>query len=231
MPNFNPKKLKIKIIKGRIRKDKTGKPYLEYIIEMNYLTKSWQINKRFNQFTNLYKNLKLSAAKGGLQLPPSANIFSSIGTLFSGLSHENKIVQLEKFLKDISESDGINSSAAYKNFFEIDQFFNEYRGKRNSNINNEYQKKIQNNNNNENIMGKTYTGKNISNNNYTYQVFSNIGEFSSNNRDNKYLKISNNISSSKGNKKNNIEYKLKEINNEYYQPKSMANKEIKFNIK
>ena len=230
LPNFNPKKLRIKIIKGRIRKDKTGKPYLEYIIEMNYLTRSWQINKRFNQFTNLYKSLKLSATKGGPQLPASANIFSSIGTLFSGLSHENKIIQLEKFLKDISESDGINSSSSYKTFFEIDQFYNEYRRKRNSNINNEYQKKIKNNNN-ENIMGKTYTGKNSSNNNYTYQVFSNIGEFPSNNIDNKYEKISNNISSSKGNKINNIQYKLKEINNEYYQPKSSVNKEIKINIK
>ena len=229
LPNFNPKKLKIKIIKGRIRKDKTGKPYLEYIIEINYLTKNWQINKRFNQFTNLYKNLKLSAAQGGPQLPQSANIFSNIGTLFSGLSHENKIIQLEKFLKDISESDGINSSAAYKNFFEIDQFYNEYRRKRNSNINNEYQKKItiQNNNinNNEKIMGKTYTAKN-NNNNYTYHVFNNIGEYSSNN----IAKISNNISSSKGTQKT-IQHKLKEINNEYYQPKSMANKEIKINIK
>ena len=30
------KKLKINIIKGRIRKDKSGKPYLEYIININY---------------------------------------------------------------------------------------------------------------------------------------------------------------------------------------------------
>ena len=48
---FNPAKMKLKIIKGRIRKDKAGKPYLEYIIEINYLNKKWQINKRFNQFT------------------------------------------------------------------------------------------------------------------------------------------------------------------------------------
>ena len=27
---FNPKLMKIKIVKSRIRKDKTGKPYLEY---------------------------------------------------------------------------------------------------------------------------------------------------------------------------------------------------------
>ena len=102
--------MKTKIIKGRIRKDKTGKPYLEYIIEIIYINKKWQINKRFTQFTNLYKNLKLNANKGGPPLPQSANIFSNISTLFSGLSHENKIIQLENFLKDVSVMEGINKS-------------------------------------------------------------------------------------------------------------------------
>ena len=227
LQNFNPKKLKIKIIKGRIRKDKTGKPYLEYILEVNYLTKKWQINKRFNQFTNLYKNIKLNESMGGPDLPKSANIFSNIGTLFSGLSHENKIIQLEKFLKDISEIDGINSSSAFKNFFEIEQAFNENRGGRNNNnkINNENKLK-------QNIIDEKNDSKNssnkITNSIYTFHIYNNTGGYSSNNNDNKSEKIPKDITSYKGNKKffenKNNEYNN---NNNYLEQKTLNNKELK----
>ena len=143
--NFNPKLLKIKIVKGRIRKDKLGKPYLEYMIELTYLSKKWTINKRFSQFTNLYKSLKKMEIQEGLAIPKSANIFSNIGTVFSGLSHENKILNLEKFLKDISQYDEINCTSLYRNFFETENLFSELRINRNSsnihlsnNINNNY---------------------------------------------------------------------------------------------
>ena len=183
LPNFNPGKMKIKIIKGRIRKDKTGKPYLEYIIEINYLNKKWQINKRFNQFTNLYKNIKLNVNQGGPKLPKSANIFSNIGALFSGLSHENKIIQLERFLKDITEIVGINNSIAYKNFFEIEQIINQYKSSRNNkniNINNETQNKFKHNFIDDKIVIKSYPNKN-SNTNYSYHAYNNGGGYSSNN--------------------------------------------------
>ena len=32
--NFNPDKLKIKILKGWVKQDELGKPYLEYIIDI-----------------------------------------------------------------------------------------------------------------------------------------------------------------------------------------------------
>ena len=203
LPTFNPGKMKLKIIKGRIRKDKSGKPYLEYIIEINYLNKKWQINRRFNQFTNLYKNIKLNADQEGYKLPQSANIFSNIGILFSGLSHENKIIQLEKFLKDITEIESINNSIAYKNFFEIGQIINEYKGSRNNkNIktNNENQNKSKPNFIDDKIVIKTYSKKN-SNTSCNYHVYNNTGEYSSNNVDNKYDKIPKDLSSFKGNKK------------------------------
>ena len=223
LSNFNPKKLKIKIIKGRIRKDKTGKPYLEYIIEVNYLTKSWQINKKFNQFTNFYKNLKLMANQGGAPLPQSANIFSNIGTLFSGLSHENKIIQLEKFLKDISDVDKISGSSIYRNFFEIEQVFSEYKGSRNNNSSN-----INNENHNKSIQNhiKMNSNKNSSNS-CTYKEYnnnSNIGGYSSNKSDNKFEKMEKDIP--KGNKKI-VLHKVKEINNDYFEPKTKTYKEIK----
>ena len=120
--SFNPRKLKIKIIKGRIRKDKSGKPYLEYIINVSYNNKqNWNINRRFNQFTNLYKTLKNSY---DFQLPESANIFSNIA-VFSGLSHEKKILILEKFLDDLINQDIVNISNPMIVFLELNQLFDE----------------------------------------------------------------------------------------------------------
>ena len=116
---FIPEKLKIKIIKGRIRKDKSGKPYLEYIININYDNiKSWNINRRFNQFTNLYKTLR-TISKENFELPKSSNIFTNITAMFSGLSHENKIIQLEKYLKDLIETPEINNSKQLYFFLEL----------------------------------------------------------------------------------------------------------------
>ena len=122
---FIPQKLKIKIIKGRIRKDKSGKPYLEYIININYdnIT-SWNINRRFNQFTNLYKTLR-TISKESFEMPESSNIFNNITALFSGLSHENKILQLEKFLKDLTETQGISNSKHLYCFLELNNLIDE----------------------------------------------------------------------------------------------------------
>jgi hypothetical protein len=122
---FIPQKLKIKIIKGRIRKDKSGKPYLEYIININYENiQNWNINRRFNQFTNLNKTLR-TFCKGSFELPESSNIFNNINALFSGLSHENKILQLEKFLKDLTETEGINNSKHLYCFLELNHLVDE----------------------------------------------------------------------------------------------------------
>ena len=122
---FVPKKLKIKIIKGRIRKDKSGKPYLEYIINIDYDNViNWNINRRFNQFTNLYKTLR-TISKESFEMPESSNIFNNITALFSGLSHENKILQLEKFLKDLTETEGISNSKHLYCFLELNNLLDE----------------------------------------------------------------------------------------------------------
>ena len=121
--NYNPEKLKIKIIKGRIRKDKTGKPYLEYIINIDYDNiKNWNINRRFNQFTNLYKTLR-TISKENFELPESSNIFRNITSMFSGLSHENKIIQLEKYLKDLTEVPEISNSKQLYFFLELNHLY------------------------------------------------------------------------------------------------------------
>ena len=121
--NYFPEKLKIKIIKGRIRKDKSGKPYLEYIININYDNiKNWNVNRRFNQFTNLYKTLR-TLSKENFELPESSNIFSNITAMFSGLSHENKIIQLEKYLKDLTEVPEISNSKQLYFFLELNHLY------------------------------------------------------------------------------------------------------------
>jgi hypothetical protein len=175
LTNFNPKKIKIKIIKGRIRKDKTGKLYLEYIIELNCLSQSWVINKKFNQFTNLYKYLVNLSNERGLELPQSAKIFKNIGKTFSNLSHENKIIQLEKFLKDITKIDAISNSEPYQHFLEIERLFDTYKENKNKNMNlNENHNKSSYNFNNGKINGKIYLKKN-SNNSFVSFQYNNEG--------------------------------------------------------
>ena len=123
--NFNPDKLKIKILKGRVKQDELGKPFLEYIIEVNYDTQNWRITKRFNQFANLFKTLK-NLFKGVIQMPPSANIFINFGNSNNaGSFHENKIIQLEKFLKDLSEINILNTSRPFRKFLEFEQYVDE----------------------------------------------------------------------------------------------------------
>ena len=106
-PEFDPKKLKINISKSRIRKDKNDKPYLEYVINLNYDKKqSWVISRRFTEFLDLFKSLKKIENKYQI-LPQACNIFTNVGSLFAGLSQENKILKLERFLKELTETDWV----------------------------------------------------------------------------------------------------------------------------
>ena len=216
--NFNPKLFKIKIAKGRIRKDKSGKPYLEYMIELIYFNKKWTINKRFSQFTNLYKNLKKMEIQEGISIPESANIFSNIGTVFSGLSHENKILNLEKFLKDISINDEINSTSLYRNFFETEHLYDNFRiVRKNSRSDNPINNKI-----NGNVYSNHIYSKKISNNSHLNHQNKKISNSSfSNNIENKLEKMVQEIKESKAYKK--IPISNKEFNINYFEPKTMNN--------
>ena len=123
---FNPEKLRIKILKGKVKQDELGKPFLEYIIDVNYDTQNWRLNKRFNQFSNLYKTLKNLYKGTGIQMPQSSNIFVNFGNTsqFSSF-HENKIIKLEKFLKELSEINMINTSKPFRKFLEFEQYVDE----------------------------------------------------------------------------------------------------------
>ena len=208
--NFNPKLMKIKIVKGRIRKDKTGKPYLEYMIELIYLDKKWTINKRFSQFTSLYKNLKKMEIQEGIDIPKSANIFSNIGTVFSGLSHENKILNLEKFLKDISMNEEINNTSLYNNFFETE------------NISSDVRMFIKNKKSNNNKSNNIIYYKKLSNESLNYQNNEASNKSFSTNIENKLEKMVQEIKASKGMRK--IPHNYKDFNISNFEPKNMNNK-------
>ena len=121
---FNPDKLKIKILKGKLKTDELGKPYLEYILDINYYSQSWRLSKKFIQFANLYKTIK-TMFKNNINMPESSNIFVNFGNNFNGSFYQNKIQQLEKFINEISLIEEINSSKIFRKFLELDQNFNE----------------------------------------------------------------------------------------------------------
>ena len=58
--NFNPDKLKIKILKGWVKQDELSKPYLEYIIDIYYDYKIGELVKNLTNFLVYSKHLKIN---------------------------------------------------------------------------------------------------------------------------------------------------------------------------
>ena len=58
-------------------------------------------------------------------MPQSSNIFINFSGGFNGSFHENKIHQLERFIKDLSEIKVISNSKIFKKFLEFNQNFDE----------------------------------------------------------------------------------------------------------
>ena len=121
---FNPDKLKINILKGKLKTDELGKYYLEYILDINYYSQNWRLSKKFIQFANLYKTIK-TMFKNSINMPLSSNIFVNFQNNISGSFYQNKIQQLEKFINEISQIEEINSSKIFRKFLELDQNFDE----------------------------------------------------------------------------------------------------------
>ena len=59
-------------------------------------------------------------------MPTSSDIFVNINGVGQISSfHENKILQLEKFIKDLAEIEVINKSKPFRKFLEFENFFDE----------------------------------------------------------------------------------------------------------
>ena len=140
--NFSPEKLKIKILKGKVKQDEIGKPYLNYIIDIQYNEQNWRINKKFNQFVTLYKSVK-NLFKNIVEIPQSGNMFLNINDVGNnGSFYENKMQQLEKFIIDLSEIHPINISKPYLKFFEFEKYYD--KDTENYLINNQSMKLVNN---------------------------------------------------------------------------------------
>lgn len=120
-------KLKIKILKGVLNKDELGKPYIEYVTEITYDTQNWRVLKKFNQYANFHKSLKNIMGEE-FKFPESANIFMKISDNNNNF-HENKIKQLEAYVRELSNIPIISNSKIFKRFFEfhlnVDENLNE----------------------------------------------------------------------------------------------------------
>ena len=123
--NITPGKLRIRVLKGKIKNEKKGRPYLEYILDINYSnTHHWRLGKKFSDFTKLYNTIN-SMYKEFITIPIS-NIFIDLNNSSSvGSFHENKIRQLEQFINDIIDMEMINVSKPFIDFIEFDKHYDE----------------------------------------------------------------------------------------------------------
>ena len=123
--NLYPEKLRIRILKGKIKNDKNGKPYLEYILDINYSSiYHWRIGKKFSDFIKLYNTIN-SMYKDYIKIPIS-NIFIDLNnSSVIGSFHENKIRQLEQFINDIIDTEIINRSKPFIKFIEFEKHYDE----------------------------------------------------------------------------------------------------------
>ena len=127
--NFDPEKLSIKVIKAKVKNDELGKPYIEYLINVKYGDKNWQIRKKFYHFANLFNNLN-NKYQDFVPINLS-NIFDDLNSNSS--FNLNKIKQLDKFLNEIASADVINTSKPFLKFIEFEKNLNKKEGSRNKN--------------------------------------------------------------------------------------------------
>ena len=114
------KDLDIKVINSVLKKDITGKPFLDYICEVKNGNQSYKLNKKFGHFMMLHKALK-SIFKDNLKLPNGGNLFININEMKQNAFHENKLEQLDKYISDLLNVEGVKTSLPFRNFFELDE--------------------------------------------------------------------------------------------------------------
>ena len=118
--NMIKKDLKIKVSNSVIKKDLTGKPFLDYVCEVKNGKESYKINKKFGHFIMLHKALK-GTFKENLKLPNGGNLFININDMKQNTFHENKLEQLDKYVSDLLNIDGVINSLPFRSFFELDE--------------------------------------------------------------------------------------------------------------
>ncbi len=151
--NTNNSNIIINISGTKLKKDENDKPFIEYLIEVKKNNEIWRLHKKFIQFAILNKNLKNIIKE---KIPQSENIFNNIIN-DQKVFHENKISQLDKYIKDLLNINEIEKIEPFKNFFELDE--NKHnKSKTNSNNSSNNNTFI---NNDKNFVKKNSQRKNI----------------------------------------------------------------------
>ena len=112
--------LDIKITNSVLKKDITGKPFLDYICEIKNGNDSYSLNKKFGHFILLHKNLK-NIFKDTIKLPDGGNLFISINDMKQNNFHENKLSQLDKYINELMKIEQVKNCLIFRNFFELDE--------------------------------------------------------------------------------------------------------------
>jgi len=118
--NSDNNSLEIKISNTVLKKDITGKPFLDYICEIKNGGDSYTLNKKFGHFIMLHKNLK-NIFKDSVKLPDGGNLFVTLNDMKQNTFHENKLTQLDKYIGELMKIDQVKNSMYFKNFFELDE--------------------------------------------------------------------------------------------------------------
>ena len=112
--------LDIKVINSLLKKDITGKPFLDYICEIKKKGENYRLNKKFGHFLMLHKALK-SLFKDMIKLPEGGNLFINLNEMKQNTFHENKLEQLDKYVSDLLQIEPVKRSIPFRNFFELDE--------------------------------------------------------------------------------------------------------------
>ena len=112
--------IEIKISNSVLKRDLTGKPFLEYICNIKNGSDIYSINKKFGHFMLLHKAIK-NSVNDSVQLPDSGSLFLSINDMKQNTFHENKLGQLDKYINDLTKIEQVMNCSPFRNFFELDE--------------------------------------------------------------------------------------------------------------
>ena len=107
---------KIRIINHTLKKNNSGKPYIDYICEVKFKEKTNKLHRKLINFYSLHKSLT-EFFKDKINIPDKDNIFKEENIKNSLM--ENKQELLNNYIEEISKINDIKKSIIFQNFFEI----------------------------------------------------------------------------------------------------------------
>ena len=107
---------KIRIINHTLKKNNSGKPYIDYICEVKFKEKTNKLHRKLINFYSLHKSLT-EFFKDKINIPDKDNFFKEENIKNSLM--ENKQELLNNYIEEISKINDIKKSIIFQNFFEI----------------------------------------------------------------------------------------------------------------